>query len=325
MIEDSDITNAWRGNSCLVLGNTLGGGQAVDPIVRRNRFHECGSPANGNHDHAIYAANVTGGEIVENLFYNSAAYTVQLYPNAHHTRFAHNVIDGSSPSVRGGVVFGGDRWYASSDNVVEQNVISRAATSAITFYWEGPVGTGNVARNNCVWGSGDRDIAPSRGFRAAGNVIAKPGFVNPGARDYRLRRPSRCLRSVGYDTLSKLLGPAPTARKAPRRRRLRVSLRPRRPATSAERRVAAGRLRRVPIMVRVRGASRGTVRISLRRRWSDSGRWGRPRVSVLHVRGQRRFSLAPRLRAGTYQARARVRDAALSRTAHSRGVRFLVP
>ena len=34
VLEESDITNAWRGRSCLILGNNEGGGQAVAPIVR---------------------------------------------------------------------------------------------------------------------------------------------------------------------------------------------------------------------------------------------------------------------------------------------------
>ncbi len=86
VLERSDVTNAWRGRSCLILGNNEGGGQAVATIVRGNRFHECGDPANGNLDHGVYAANVLDGEIVDNLFYNSAAYTIQLYPNAQRTR-----------------------------------------------------------------------------------------------------------------------------------------------------------------------------------------------------------------------------------------------
>lgn len=206
VLEGSDITNAWRGRSCLILGNNEGGGQAVAPIVRGNTFHECGNPANGNHDHGVYAANVLDGEIVDNLFYNTAAYTIQLYPNAQRTRFAHNVVDGSGPSVRGGIVFGGDNRFASSGNVVERNVIVYAATAAITSYWEGPVGTGNLARDNCVWGSRYDDISREWGFTAAANRVARPLFASRGARDYRLARGSQCLRTVGYDTVARRSG-----------------------------------------------------------------------------------------------------------------------
>ena len=75
VIEDSDITNAWRGRSCVLIG--YGSADvAVRPVIRRNRFHECGNLANGNQDHAIYAANVVDAKITDNLFWNSAAYAL---------------------------------------------------------------------------------------------------------------------------------------------------------------------------------------------------------------------------------------------------------
>jgi hypothetical protein len=199
VLERSDVTNAWRGRSCLILGNNEGGGQAVAPILRGNRFHECGDPANGNLDHGVYAANVLGGQIVGNVFYNSAAYTIQLYPNAQRTRVAHNVIDGSGRSMRGGIVFGGDGRFASGGNLVERNVIAYAASGAITSWWEGPVGTGNLARDNCVWGSRGDNITHEWGFTAVANRVAKPLFANRSARDYRLMPGSPCLRTVGDD------------------------------------------------------------------------------------------------------------------------------
>ncbi len=304
VLEASDITNAWRGRSCLILGNNEGGGQAVAPIVRGNTFHECGNPDNGSHDHGVYAANVLGGEIVDNLFYNSAAYTIQLYPNAQRTRFAHNVVDGSGPSVRGGIVFGGDGRFASGDNVVERNVIAYAATAAITSYWEGPVGTGNVARDNCVWGSRDDDITSEWGFTAVANRVARPLFASRGARDYRLAPGSQCLRTVGYDTLARRFG-ALSGRKS-----FRAPLRivARRPRVSAD---------RVRLEFRLRGVRAGTARVVIRRP-------GRGRVRTLRVRAKRRVLVRPRLRPGSYRAWAKVHDSSSDRTARSKRVRFKV-
>jgi hypothetical protein len=148
VLERSDVTNAWRGRSCLILGNNEGGGQAVAP---------------------------------------------------QRTRVAHNVIDGSGRSMRGGIVFGGDGRFASGGNLVERNVIAYAASGAITSWWEGPVGTGNLARDNCVWGSRGLNITHEWGFTAVANRVAKPLFANRGARDYRLMPGSPCLRTVGDD------------------------------------------------------------------------------------------------------------------------------
>ena len=62
--------------------------------MRGNRFHDCGDPANSNKDHASTPPTSLDGAIIDNVFYNSAGYTIQLYPNAQRTLVAHNVIDG---------------------------------------------------------------------------------------------------------------------------------------------------------------------------------------------------------------------------------------
>ena len=182
----------------MILGSNDGYGQASRVIVRGNRFHECGDPANGNQDHAIYAQNVFEGEIVDNVFWNTSGYTIQLYPNAQRTRFAHNVVDGDAPSVRGGVLFGGDTSHASRDNVVEYNVITYAASYNITSTWSGAVGSGNVARNNCVWAGQLGNVNTSKGgFTASANTTADPLFVARSSRDYRLTSLSPCSGVVG--------------------------------------------------------------------------------------------------------------------------------
>lgn len=190
VLEDSDITNGWRGRSCMILGESSAG-IAVRPVIRRNRFHECGSLADGNQDHAIYASQVVDGRIVDNTLWNTAAYAIHLYPNAQGTLVAGNTIDGGAPSVRGGIVVGGDSDDTSNNNVVEYNVISYSATYNIDATWENAVGTGNVARANCLWAGAEGEV-DTDGLESDANVVGDPLFVNRASHDLRLGEGSAC-------------------------------------------------------------------------------------------------------------------------------------
>ena len=111
VLEDSDITNVWRGQSCIILGID-GWGTAVRPVIRRNKFHECG--IKGNHfTHGIYAGHLVDGKITDNVIWNVGGFAIQLYPNAQNTLFAHNIIDGSGASDGGLIFGGGDGNFAS--------------------------------------------------------------------------------------------------------------------------------------------------------------------------------------------------------------------
>jgi hypothetical protein len=192
-VEHSDITNLRRGLSCVILGSWETG-VAERPVLRRNRLHDCGDPGHGNKDHGIYAAYTADGRISGNYFTDSSGYAIQFYPNASRTRFDHNVVDGGGDSIRGGIVFGGDAYHASSDNLVDHNVIAYAATFGVSSNWEGPRGTGNVVRDNCVWGARDANVAHPWGFSVSGDVVADPGFRDPASGD--LRMPDNACRAV---------------------------------------------------------------------------------------------------------------------------------
>jgi hypothetical protein len=203
VIEDNTITNGMRSHSCLLLGDNAGSGAALRTIVRRNRFHDCGNLANGNKDHGIYTANFQDGQIIGNVFWNTAAYAIHLYPNAQRNRVSHNVIDGDSPSVRGGIIVAGDASYSSKDNIVEQNVVTYAQTANIETYWESSVGTGNIARRNCLY-AGKQGNIRGTGLTAIDNLVANPLFLDRAGRDYRLATLSLCLPLLGYDPASLL-------------------------------------------------------------------------------------------------------------------------
>ncbi len=193
VVEYSDITNNWRGGSCMILGSDEGGA-AVRTTVRGNRFHECGDPDNENKDHSIYAAIAQDGRIVGNWFWNHTAYAIHLYPNADGNVVANNVIDGGPPSIRGGILIASEDEESSSGNLIERNIVAYAPEWNIATNWDdGHVGDGNVVRYNCVWGGESGTIqTEDGGVNAYGNIVADPLFVDREDRDYRLSRESPC-------------------------------------------------------------------------------------------------------------------------------------
>lgn len=84
--------------------------------------------------------------------------------------------------------------YASGGNVVARNIISNfTQRHNVEAWWGGPVGTGNVVRDNCLWNGalGNIDLSVG-GFLAISNVVAEPGFVDREAADFHLGRGSPC-------------------------------------------------------------------------------------------------------------------------------------
>jgi hypothetical protein len=195
VVERSDITNRWRGDSCMILGSNDGAGGAVGTVVRGNRFHECGAPEHDNKDHSIYAANLSDGRIVNNVFWNHTSRAIQLYPDADRNLVSRNIIDGGPPSRRGGIVIGSDDEHTSSENVIERNVIAYAVTWNVYTNWNGEKGRDNVVRLNCLWAGAEGDIeTDDGGFAAHDNMIVNPRFRNRARRDYRLLPGSPCRR-----------------------------------------------------------------------------------------------------------------------------------
>ena len=196
VLQYNDITNAWRGTNCVFLGSNDGWGTAVRPVIRGNRIHECGRTGDSL-DHGIYAANAVGGRIIGNRIWNSAGYAIQLYPNSQRMLVSRNVVDGGEPSVRGGIVVGGDDEHTSNGNVIEHNVIAYARWYNVSSTWEDAIGSGNVVRANCFWAASRENISSDGGLVAAGNRVGDPRFVNRARRDYRLASGSRCRALLG--------------------------------------------------------------------------------------------------------------------------------
>jgi Right handed beta helix region len=190
-LDHSDLTNGHRAHSCVIIGSHLyDDGVVYDTLVHHNRIHDCGE-AMSTHHHGIYAAWSRGARITDNYIYANSAFGIQLYPDAQGTLVTRNVIDGNI--TESGLVFAGESPYASSDNLVTHNILSRNGLYGISTSWGSPVGTGNVAEANCLWKNGRAAFAPDPlGYVRSRNIEANPGFIASKPWDYRLRPRSPC-------------------------------------------------------------------------------------------------------------------------------------
>jgi hypothetical protein len=193
-IVDNDITNRTTGLSCVFIGS---GSWREPPTlrtqIRRNRITDCGSDAHNDHDHGIYAAQSQDAVVADNLLTGSDGWGVQLYPHAVGARVLRNTIARNG----GGVIFAGNHSVASSGNIVERNVLSDPRDAMLVqSYWEGPSGTGNVARRNC-FGRAAHGQSTGSGFSMDQNLVAAPAYRAPGAGDYALGAQTGCSAVIG--------------------------------------------------------------------------------------------------------------------------------
>ena len=187
IFQDNEVTNDHTA-ICFTLGS--GSQLARRVIIRRNRVHDCGrmSPVT-NHDHGIYLSAAEDVQILGNVIYDNSDRGIQLYPAADRTVVRGNVIDGNGQ----GVIFSGDGGETSDDNLVENNVItnSRIRFNVESWFPSGP-GSGNVARNNCLYNGRQGNVGEQDGFVATRNLIVDPQFMDRGAKDFRLKAGSPC-------------------------------------------------------------------------------------------------------------------------------------
>ncbi len=177
---DNDVTNEHTA-ICFALGHQRFG-VARRVTIQRNRIHDCGTLPATNLEQGVYVAIARDTRLVGNWIYANADQGVQLYPDARRTYIAGNVIDGNGE----GIIFGGSPWTAASDNLVVGNVISNSRLREnVESHFDGPIGTGNVIRGNCI-GGGVRDagmggiLSPAVGFEAAANLLGGAGLQGRG-------------------------------------------------------------------------------------------------------------------------------------------------
>jgi parallel beta-helix repeat protein len=189
-----DVTDGHT-SICFSIGS-VDWGTAHDVVLDGNRIHNCGRLPYGstNHDHGVYVESARGTVITNNYVYDNADRGIQLYPDAQGSTIANNVIDGNGE----GIIFSGDSGLASSGNVVRRNVISNSRVRYnVESWWPtgNPVGTGNVASDNCLWNGTQGNVADQVGFTASNNRVANPSYTDRSAGNFALASGSAC---AGY-------------------------------------------------------------------------------------------------------------------------------
>ena len=194
VLSGNDITNHHT-EICVLVGSSDSWGRAHRTLIEGNRIHACGELPSTNMDHGIYLAASDDAVVRDNLIYDNADRGIQLYPDAQGTSVTGNVIDGNGE----GVIFAGDDTTESSNNVVENNVITNSKIrDNVDSHWPGRVGTGNLVRNNCIGGgayddgSGGIIKGSNVGFTTGDNLLKAPAFTNAPTGDFSLPASNPC-------------------------------------------------------------------------------------------------------------------------------------
>jgi Right handed beta helix region len=182
---ENDVTNQHT-SICFLLGSREWGA-ARGTVIERNRIHNCGELPPTNHHHGIYVEMSDGARITDNWIYDNADRGIQLFPDAHDSYVAHNVIDGNGQ----GVMFS----RQSSNNVVELNVITNPTIRYTLESFE-LTGTGNIARRNCLWSTrhwGNSGVQLEIQVPVLESLVTEPSYVAREVKDFRLQPGSPCI------------------------------------------------------------------------------------------------------------------------------------
>jgi hypothetical protein len=188
VLRDNEITNDHT-SICVQVGSWYDGPAPEGVVIERNRIHDCGELPSTNKDHGVYLSEARDAIVRDNWIYDNVDRGVQQYSQVEGARITGNVIVNNGEGVN---------FSGGSDQVVEGNIIANSNIRWNVYAGStGSPGEG-VLRDNCVYASksGYTDnggIDSSDVFSEAGNLTAKPGFVDPAAADFHLEPGDSCL------------------------------------------------------------------------------------------------------------------------------------
>ena len=214
ILRGNEITNHHTTN-CVHLSTYYSAPAPADVIIEGNNIHDCGTLPAQNHEHGIYIGAARNAIIRNNRIWSNADRGIQLFTDAQGTQIYGNVISGNGQ----GVLIAGYNGVAPNNTTVEHNIIAHSKVRhnvESSFDELTTPGTGNVFRENCIYGAegwyrqpdGSGIQSEQVGFTATANVIADPGFANAAAGDFtvaadervrgRARRRRRLSRALSW-------------------------------------------------------------------------------------------------------------------------------
>ena len=194
------ITNHHASASCVYVAPYHSAPPPRGVRIVGNKIHDCGELPSTNHHHGIYVAGAGRTLIKGNWIYDNASRGIQLYPAAQRTQVRGNVVDSNGQGINVG---SGESNTCSNRNRIVRNVLANSRLGWNAYSTSERTCHGNVVRRNCVYARRDLGrraenggVQKPRSFRARGNRIAKPRYLDRGADNFRLREGSACWRLV---------------------------------------------------------------------------------------------------------------------------------
>lgn len=173
---------------CHVSGSADGGifvgGGTGTTVVDNVQIWDCllnnnGSATEGQHTdltlcHGVYVAAASNAIVANCISHANGGFGFQVGPNADGTIIVH--CNGTA-NGKSGVTVWGDGSNATDNALVINSIFVDNTEYAVSTYWGGSTGTGNVCRNCLSYGNGLGDFTGT-GITYSTNVIADPEMTN---------------------------------------------------------------------------------------------------------------------------------------------------
>jgi hypothetical protein len=157
-------------------------------------IHDNGGGGPSQQDHNIYLEGSHHAVLGSVVARAKNGFGIQVYPSNDHAVIAGNTIAGAT---KDGIVVGSDSGTTTTGALIVNNIIT-GSQAAISTYWGGSAGSGNVARNNLAFGN--KSGFTGSGITYSKNVTADPKFVDAAGGNFRLQAgsPALSIAEAGY-------------------------------------------------------------------------------------------------------------------------------